>query len=416
MMIVRAASLSCEALMSDLSLSDALQIAALTEYPDLLDSPDVGKMFPSDTQERAKKMLENVGSVGAYSHSKGCASVRQNVANYIEERDGHATDPEMIYLTAGASAGVQLLLSVVVSGPEVGIMIPIPQYPLYSAALAFNNAKPIRYILKSHDNWSADVDAMAKQVDEERAKGTDVRAVVIINPGNPTGGCLTLENIQAIIKMAHDKRLVVMADEVYQTNIFLPKEFPFISFRKVLKDFGKSGDEKQRAIADEVELVSFHSISKGVTGECGRRGGYFELTNMSADVEAQIYKMASVNLCPPISGQLGVDMLVRPPKQGEPSYDLWKKETDGIHATLMERSKKIAGKFNELEGIECGEAQGALYLFPEITLPSKAIEKAKEEKRSPDLYYCLRLLDATGICVVPGSGFGKAMSDNKMYL
>jgi alanine transaminase len=391
-------------------------VAALTEYPDLLDSPDVGNMFPSDTQERAKKLLHDVGSVGAYSHSKGCASVRQNVAKYIEERDGHATDPEMIYLTAGASAGVQLLLSVVVSGPDVGVMIPIPQYPLYSAALAFNNAKQLRYNLKSQDNWSADVEAMAKQVDEERAKGTDVRAVVIINPGNPTGGCLTSENIKAIVKMAHEKRLVVMADEVYQANIYLPEEFPFISFRKVLKDFAKSGDAAEKAIADEVELVSFHSISKGVTGECGRRGGYFELTNMSPDVESQVYKMASVNLCPPISGQIGVDMLVRPPKEGEPSYELWKKETDGIHATLMERSKKMAGKFNELEGISCGEAQGALYLFPLITLPKKAVEKAKEEERQPDLYYCLRLLDATGICVVPGSGFGKMPDGGKIYL
>lgn len=323
----------------------------------------------------------------------------------------------MIYLTAGASAGVQLLLSVVVANPKVGIMIPIPQYPLYSAALAFNNAKAVRYELDSEHDWVTDAPAMSKQVDEERSNGVDVRAVVVINPGNPTGGCLTEKHIKDIIKMAHEKKLIVMADEVYQANIYKPDEFPFISFRKVLKDFAKSSNEKEQRIADEVELVSFHSISKGVTGECGRRGGYFELTNMSEEVEAQIYKMASVNLCPPISGQIGVDLLVQPPKEGEPSFKLWKEETEAIHATLYERSKKMAGKFNELEGISCGEAQGALYLFPEITLPKKAIEKAKEEKRQPDLYYCLRLLDATGICVVPGSGFGKMPSeDGKVFL
>jgi len=323
----------------------------------------------------------------------------------------------MIYLTAGASAGVQLLLSVVVSSPEVGIMIPIPQYPLYSAALSFNNAHAVQYQLDSHQDWAIDVPGMAKIVDEERAKGVDVRACVVINPGNPTGSCLTEENIRDIIKMAHEKRLIVMADEVYQENIYKPKELPFVSFRKVLKDFKNSSDEKEKKFADEVELISFHSISKGVTGECGRRGGYFELTNMSVDVESQIYKMASVNLCPSISGQIGVDLLVNPPKEGEPSYKLFKEETDAIHATLAERSKKMASKFNELEGISCGDAQGALYLFPEITLPKKALEKANEEKRQPDLYYCLRMLDATGICVVPGSGFLKMPSeDGKVFL
>lgn len=323
----------------------------------------------------------------------------------------------MIYLTAGASAGVQTLLSVLVSGPEVGVMIPIPQYPLYSAALSFYNAQPVRYMLDGQHDWATDVPAMARQVDEERAKGVDVRACVVINPGNPTGSCLTRANVADILKMAHEKRLLVMADEVYQANIYKPDELPFISFRKVLKDFGKSNDEAERRIADEVELVSFHSISKGVSGECGRRGGYFELTNVSESVEAEIYKMASVNLCPSISGQIGVDMLVKPPKEGEPSYALWKEETEAIHATLLERSRKMAGKFNELQGISCGEAQGALYLFPEITLPKKAMEKAREEGRQPDLYYCLRMLDATGICVVPGSGFGKMPSaDGKVYL
>lgn len=322
----------------------------------------------------------------------------------------------MIYLTAGASAGVQLLLSILIAGPQVGVMIPIPQYPLYSAALAFYGAQPVRYYLDAHHDWAIDVDAMARQVDESRQKGIDVRACCVINPGNPTGSCLSRKNIEDILKMAHDKRLVVMADEVYQANIYQPDTLPFISFKKVLRDFEK--DEATKNIASEVELVSFHSISKGVSGECGRRGGYFELTNISADVEAQVYKMASVNLCPSLQGQIGVDLLVRPPRQGEPSYDLWKHETHSIHETLEARSKKMAGKFNELEGIQCNEAQGALYLFPEITLPQKAIEAAQKDKRQPDLFYCLNMLDATGICVVPGSGFGKMpdLEQRKVFL
>ncbi|KAH0438242.1 hypothetical protein IEQ34_026139 [Dendrobium chrysotoxum] len=393
------------------------QVAALTEYPDLIENQEAIKLFPKDARERAKHILQDVGSVGAYSHSKGAQSIREHIAQYIEERDGFPSDPEMIYLTAGASAGVQLLMSVLISNANVGIMIPIPQYPLYSAALSFYNAQPVKYFLNSDDDWSIDVKQMAKEVDDARAKGIDVRALVVINPGNPTGSCLSKDNIRQIIQLAYEKNLLVMADEVYQANIYKPNDLPFVSFKKVLCEFGKSSKAEEQSIAKEVELVSFHSISKGVSGECGRRGGYFELTNISPDVEGQIYKMASVNLCPSIQGQIGMDLLVRPPKKGEESFELYEKEVNDIHQTLLERSRKMADKFNQLEGIHCGEAQGALYLFPQINLPQKALKKAKEENRQPDEYYCLRLLDATGICVVPGGGFGKkAKEDGTIFL
>lgn len=365
--------------------------------------------FPKDAVERAKLILDDVGSVGAYSHSKGAAIVRQHIKEFIEERDGgHASDPELIYLTAGASGGVGLLMQVLISGPKDGVMIPIPQYPLYSATLSFYDATPVPYQLDPNDDWAIDVDSMARAVDEARSNGTDVRACVIINPGNPTGSCLSRENIEGIIRLAHEKRLVLLADEVYQANIFQPKERPFHSFKKVLKDFSNSNDATERSMSSDVELVSFHSISKGVSGECGRRGGYFELCNVSPDVESELYKMASVNLCASLQGQIGVDLLVKPPKQGEESYELYNSEVQAIHDTLKSRSEKMREAFAALPGIKCNEAQGALYLFPEVQgLPVRALEDAKGKKQKIDLWYCFQLLEATGICCVPGSGFGK---------
>lgn len=313
----------------------------------------------------------------------------------------------MIFLTSGASGGVSSLMQILISSSDVGVMIPIPQYPLYSATLSLYDAKPVPYYLDEANDWAVNVEAMAKSVDEARAKGVDVRACVVINPGNPTGGCLSTENIQDLIRMAHSKRLVLFADEVYQANIYQPETRPFVSFKKILRDFSKSADAEEQRIADETELVSFHSISKGVSGECGRRGGYYELCNIDEDVVNEVYKMASVNLCPSVQGQIGVDLLVKPPREGEESYALWKEETEGIHATLMRRSQRMRERFEQLEGVSCNEAQGALYLFPQITLPPKAVEAAKEAGKKPDEFYCLALLDATGICVVPGSGFGQ---------
>ncbi|KAN0065931.1 alanine transaminase [Thecaphora frezii] len=383
------------------------QVAALTELPELIDAPGMDKVFPADVRERARLLLDDVGSVGAYSHSKGASIVRKHIAEFIERRDGYPADPELIYLTSGASGGVQLLMQVMIASPDTGIMIPIPQYPLYSATLALYEATPVPYQLNPFDDWSLDVEAMVRSVDEARARGTDVRALVIINPGNPTGQCLLESNIQDLIRMAHEKRIVLLADEVYQGNIYQPETRPFVSFKKVLRDFGRSSDAAERRIANEVELVSFHSISKGVSGECGRRGGYFELVNVDAAVEAEVYKLASISLCPSLQGQVGVDLLVKPPREGEPSYPLYKAETEAIHRTLQARSERMAAKFAELEGVEVEPAQGALYLFPRVTLPRRAHEEAEGQGKKVDELYCLEMLDATGICVVPGSGFGK---------
>ena len=87
-----------------------------------------------------------------------------------------------------------------------------------------------------------------------------------------------------------------MADEVYQTNIFQPQDRPFVSFKKVLRIM-------PAPIANELELFSFNSASKGCVGECGHRGGYFEAVNIEPTILDQLYKMASINLCPNIQGQ-----------------------------------------------------------------------------------------------------------------
>ncbi|KZV66031.1 PLP-dependent transferase [Peniophora sp. CONT] len=149
-----------------------------------------------------------------------------------------------------------------------------------------------------------------------------------------------------------------------------------------------------------ISLVSFHSTSKGVVGECGRRGGYFEVVNVADDVVAQMYKMVSVGLCPPLSGQIGVDCVVRPPKEGEASYPLYKSETSETHEVLAQRTQLMAKRLDALPGISCHNSPGALYLYPRIDLPPKAIEAAQKASKAPDAL-------ATGICVVPGSGFGQ---------
>lgn len=271
---------------------------------------------------------------------------------------------------------------------------PIPQYPLYSATLALIDAAPVPYYLKEEQDWGLSVADLKTSVEEARSKGVDVRALVIINPGNPTGQCLTEENMREVIDFCHKERLVLLADEVYQTNIYQPDQRPFHSFKKVLRSMG---DKYQN-----VELFSFHSTSKGMIGECGRRGGYLECVNIDEKVLEQLYKVASISLCPNVHGQVMVDLMTNPPKEGDASYESYQKEVGTIYESLRRRATKLANCFNTLENMTCNDAQGAMYLFPRVRLPKKAIEAAKAANMSPDAFYSLQMLEATGVCVIPG--------------
>ncbi|EJD52022.1 transaminase [Auricularia subglabra TFB-10046 SS5] len=370
------------------------QVAALLEYPPLLDSAQ--HLFPKDAIARARELYAEIGSIGAYSHSQGVPFIRKNVASFIAARDGHPADPGHIFLTAGASAGVSLVISMLLNSPKAGILIPIPQYPLYTATLAQHGGIPIPYYLDESTGWSTLPADLEASLDKALAEGVEPKALVVINPGNPTGALLDEKTMKDLLKLCERYKLTLMADEVYQDNLHQREKHPWTSFKRLLR-------EEQ----SPVSLLSFHSISKGVSGECGRRGGYFECANVSDDVLALIYKMVSVGLCPPLSGQIGVDCLVRPPKEGEESYPLWKDETTAIHKALAARTKVMAERLNALPGVSCVDSPGALYLFPKLELPAAAIEAAKKAGKAPDHFYAVALLDETGICVVPGSGFGQ---------
>ncbi|PBP18770.1 mitochondrial putative alanine aminotransferase [Diplocarpon rosae] len=213
------------------------QVLSLVEYPPLLEREDVllnQLGYKTDVIERARWLLETVGSVGAYSASAGAPGIKQSVAKFLERRDGFSAEPKDIYLSGGASSGVNTLLHIICASPKTGVLVPIPQYPLYSASLSGK----------------------------------------------------------------------------------------FHSFKRGLRELQKADSGKYQ----NVELASLHSISKGMVGECGHRGGYFELCGFDPEVQEEIYKFVSISLCAPVVAQCLVEMMVNPPQEGSPSYELYKQE------------------------------------------------------------------------------------------
>ena len=204
-----------------------------------------------------------------------------------------------------------------------------------------------------------------------------------------------------------------MADEVYQLNNYT-EEKTWNSFKKVMLDLGPP--------YNTLELASFHSTSKGVTGECGLRGGYAELINIDPYVEGQFYKLRSLKLCSNTVGHMAVELMTNPPVEGRESkecVDAYNKEVNTVFSGLKEKSKILTQRLNKMDNIHCQRMEGnkyyiyiyiyieylgSMYSFPSIIFSAKTLEVAKEKNLDPDLMYCLECLEATGIVIVPGSG------------
>jgi alanine transaminase len=376
------------------------QIMAICDYPDLLDSPECSKIFPEDVIARSKEVLANTaGGTGAYTESKGLKYVREQIATFLEKRDGHKADPEMIYTLDGASSGVNYMLTLLIRGKQDAMLVPIPQYPLYSAGLALYGGTLCPYYLKEENNWGLDVNEMRKEVQKAKKDGVEVRALVVINPGNPTGNSLSLENQQEVVKFCAEENLILLSDEVYQDNIYVEGK-SFVSMKKVVADMG---------YGDKVALASLQSTSKGFYGECGKRGGFMELYGAwDQGVLDQLLKLASINLCPNVSGQILIGQVCTPPVEGDASYALYEKEKADILASLKRRSGKLVDGLNKLTGVTCNNSDGAMYAFPNLTFPEKFLKDCEGKGKMADAVYCMSILEETGIVVVPGSGFGQA--------
>ncbi|XP_063307003.1 alanine aminotransferase 1 isoform X1 [Pelobates fuscus] len=376
------------------------QVSALCMYPELLND----NKFPEDAKQKAVRILQACGgqSIGAYSASQGIEIIRQDVAKYIERRDGGIpSSSDNIYLSTGASDSIVTMLKLLVSGEgasRTGVLIPIPQYPLYSAALSELGAVQVNYYLDEENCWALDIKELRRALEDAR-KHCNPKVLCIINPGNPTGQVQSRKCIEDVIRFAAEENLFLMADEVYQDNVYA-KGCAFHSFKKVLFEMGPK-------YSDTVEMASFHSTSKGFMGECGFRGGYMEVVNMDPAVKSQLTKLVSVRLCPPVTGQTVLDVVMNPPQPGDPSYKQFIAEKQAVLRALAEKAHLTEETLNQAPGIRCNPVQGAMYSFPRIHIPERAIRLAEEEGQAPDMFFCMKLLEETGICVVPGSGFGQ---------
>ena len=339
-------------------------------------------------------LAKSVTGMGAYTASKGHFFIREAIADFINQRDGCepsnsiTADPENIFLTSGASQGVKFVIDLLIANENDGIMIPIPQYPLYSASIKKAGGVQINYYPDEERGWIFNRSILEEAFLKAKKDSVNVKGIVVINPGNPTGAVLDEQSMINVIEFAKDHQLMIIADEVYQENVYQGK---FISFAKVLG-------------TEPVPLVSLHSISKGFYGECGHRGGYLELRNppkiygSPLNFTDLLNKQASVSLCSSTPGQVLTYLMVKPPTENSTTYQGYIEEKNKILSDLHEKAVMIREAFSEMEGMECFGETGALYLFPRLNVLPES---------TTDFDYCMALLEKTGLCTVNGSGFGQ---------
>ncbi|KAK2353380.1 alanine aminotransferase [Trifolium repens] len=239
------------------------EVLALCDYPNLLEKTETQGLFSSDSIKRARQIVDQIPgrATGAYSHSQGIRGLRDTIAVGIEERDGFPANANDIFLTDGAGPAIHMMMQLLTRSKHDGILCPIPQYPLYSASITLHGGHMVPYYLDEATGWGLEISELKKQLEDAKSKGISVRALVVINPGNPTGQVLSEENQRDIDEFCKQEGLVILADEVYQENVYVPEK-KFHSFKKVSRSM-QYGE-------DDISLVSFQSVSKGYHGECGK--------------------------------------------------------------------------------------------------------------------------------------------------
>ncbi|XP_019734735.1 alanine aminotransferase 2-like isoform X2 [Hippocampus comes] len=376
------------------------QVLAACIYPQLLD----GGNLPMDVKRRAQKLLRwcDGGSVGSYTNTGGILEIVENLAQFISQRDGVPAHPENIWIHPGSQTSLtQSILTLLLSSeatPKRGVLVPVPGHSTVPLSVAALGGVAAPYFLDEERGWELRADELRRALASARGVCRPV-ALYVINPGNPTGHVQSRKSMEEVIRFVAENNLFLLADEVYQGSVY-DANSEFVSYKKRLYELGPP-------LAHTLELASFHSASKGLLGECGLRGGYVELLNMDPVVMPYVERLFHLIPSPPVTGQIALELMVEPPQPGDPSYPLYMHETEHTRRTLVDNVKRVLQVLNRLPAISCQPVRGGAFAFPRLHLTTKAIRKAKDAGMQPDMFYCTKLLEDTGVFVSPGCEYGQ---------
>jgi alanine-synthesizing transaminase len=329
------------------------------QYLNIGDPVQFGFRTPPHLIEAVERAMRD-GQNG-YVASAGIEPARRAVADEYTRR-GMPVTPDRVVITQGTSEGIELALSVLVN-PGDDVLVPTPNYPLYTALLAKLGARAVYYRTDPDRHWQPDL------ADIRRQTTAATRALVVIDPNNPTGAVYPETTRRALIEFADSAGITILADEVYGD----------VSFDGPTPLLG--------SLAPDAPIVSFSSLSKAYLAP-GWRTGWLVVGRSPRldDVLTAIRKMADGRLCS--AGPM--QYAVAPALEGDRSHQL------AFAAALRTRAELTSRRINAIAGMRCVMPRAAFYAMPQVQLPPGRTDED----------YVLGLLRAAGILCVYGSGFG----------
>ena len=301
-----------------------------------------------------------------YTPSPGIAAAREAAAADFTAR-GVNVSADRVLITSGTSEGIELALTAIVDEGEE-VLVPTPTYPLYTAVLAKIGAKPAYYRTDHTNHWLPDLDHIKSLITSR------TRALVVIDPNNPTGAIYPDAMRKSLIQIAENAGLVILADEVYG-------------------DLSYDGPvPAMAALANDAAIISYSSLSKAYLAPGWRAGWMAVGSTPRLDAAlAAIKKLADGRLCSPGPMQYAVTAALT----GDRSHQ------HAFRQQLRERAELTARRMNAIPGMSCVAPRSAFYAMPKVELPPG----------KTDVDYVLGLLRTKGVLCVYGSGFGTAPAD-----
>ena len=325
-------------------------------------------------EEVIRDVIRNIPISQGYCESNGIFSARKAIAQYYQQKGLKNVDIDDVFIGNGVSELITMTMTALLNNGDE-ILVPAPDYPLWTAAVSLAGGKPVHYMCDEKADWFPDLKDIEKKITPR------TRGLVIINPNNPTGAVYSTELLQGLIDIARRHDLIIFADEIYD---------------KILYD-----DVAHRSICtlcDDVTIITYNGLSK-VYRACGFRQGWMMLTGPKAKALGFIEGikiMMAMRLCANVPLQHAIQTALG----GYQSIN----ELIVPGGRLHRQREVLYNRLNAIDGISVVKPHGALYMFPKID--------TKKFNIKDDQKFCLDLLRQEKMLIVQGTGFNWPTPDH----
>jgi len=331
---------------------------------------NIGNLAPfgfEAPEEIQRDVILNMPNSSGYSDSKGMFAARKAIMHYCQSKNIRGVGLEDIYIGNGASELIVMAMQGLLNtGDEV--LVPAPDYPLWTAAVTLAGGTPRHYICDEQNDWMPDLADMRSKITP------NTRAIVIINPNNPTGALYSDELLREVVQIAREHELIIFADEIYDKMLYDGATHTSIA-----------------SLADDILFITMNGLSKNYRA-CGYRAGWMVVSGEKKHAQDYINGLtilASMRLCSNVPGQFAIQTALG----GYQSIN----DLVAPGGRLCKQRDLAYQLLTAIPGVTCVKPKAALYLFPRLDPKIYPIED--------DQQFILELLEAEKVLVVQGSGF-----------